>query len=77
MPLGHHDSKGFHLRLQLAVLLGKPRGRACSLLHLVLHGVLLPPSYVALFASLVMLTKSMLALTADGVKLGLEPLRGP
>jgi hypothetical protein len=46
-----------------------------SLLHLVLRGVLLPLSYVILLASLVMLAKSMLVLTVDGVKLGLEPRR--
>jgi hypothetical protein len=74
MPLGHRGSEGFHLGLQLAVLLGKPRGHALSLLHPVLHGVLLPLSYVALLASLVALEKSMLALMVDGVKLGLESL---
>jgi hypothetical protein len=58
------------------VLLGKPRDRTHSLLHLVLCGILLPLSYVALLVSLVVLAKSMLALIADGVKLSLELLQG-
>jgi hypothetical protein len=77
MPLGHRGSEGFHLELQLTVLLSKPRGHTCSLLHPVLCGVLIPPSYVALFVSLVALAKSLLTLMANEVKLGLEPLRGP
>jgi hypothetical protein len=66
-----------HLGLLLAVLLGKPRGRKRGILHLVLYGGLLPPSYDAFLASLIVLTKSMLTLMADGFKLGLQPLRGP
>jgi hypothetical protein len=77
MPLGHRGTEGLYLGLQLAVLLSKPRGHARSLLYLVIHGVLLPLSYVALLASLIALTKSMLALTADRFKLGLELPRGP
>jgi hypothetical protein len=56
------------------VLLSKLRGRTCSLLHLVYHGVLLPLSYDAFLVSLVMFTKSMLMLTTDGFKLRLELL---
>jgi hypothetical protein len=74
MPLGHHGSEGSHLELKQAVILCKPRSRTCGLLHLILRGVLLPSSYVALLASLIMLTKSMLALTADRVKIDLELL---
>jgi hypothetical protein len=72
MPLGHCGSEGHHLELQLVVLLSKLRGHTRSLLHLVLCSVLLPPSYVALLVSLIMLTKSMLALMVDRFKLGLE-----
>jgi hypothetical protein len=72
--LGHHGSEGLHLGLQLVVLLSKLRGHACSLLHLVCRGVLLPPSYDAFLVSLVMFTKSMLMLTTDGFKLRLELL---
>jgi hypothetical protein len=78
MPLGHHGPEGPHLGLQLAVLLGNPRSHMCSLLQLVLHGNLLPPSYVAQLVSLitlVTLAKSMLVLTADRVKIGLKLLR--
>jgi hypothetical protein len=77
MPLGHRGSEGFHLGLYLAVLLGKLRGRKYSLLPLVRRGVLLIPSYNALLASLVALTKIMLTLTADRFKPGLELARGP
>jgi hypothetical protein len=74
MPLGHRGSEGLHLGLQLVVLLGKPRGRTRGILHLVLYGGLLPLSYDAFLAMLIALTKSMLTHTADGFKLGLEPL---
>jgi hypothetical protein len=73
--LGHRGSEGSHLGLQLAVLLDNLRSSKCSLLQLVLCGNLLPPSYVALLASLVTLAESMLTLTADKVKIGLKLLR--
>jgi hypothetical protein len=44
----------------------------CGLLQLVLHSDLLLPSCVTLSAGLVMLTKSMLVLMVDGVKIGLK-----
>jgi hypothetical protein len=44
----------------------------CGILHLVLYGGLLPLSHDAFLASLVALTKSMLTLTTDRFKLGLE-----
>jgi hypothetical protein len=73
--LGHHGSEGSHLRLQLAVLLGNPRSHTRGLLQLVLRDDLLSPSYVTLLAGLVMLTKSMLALNADKVKISLKLFR--
>jgi hypothetical protein len=74
MPLGHRGSEGLHLKLQLAVLLGKLRGRTCGILHLVHCGVLLPLSYDTFLVNLIVLTKSMLTLTADGFKLRLKLL---
>jgi hypothetical protein len=75
-PLGHRGSEELHLGLQLAVLIGKLRGRTCSHLHLVRCSIPLLLSYDALLASLVVLAKSLLTLTTDGSKLGLELPRG-
>jgi hypothetical protein len=75
MPLSHRSSERSHLRLQLVVLLGNPRSRTRGLLQLVLRSDLLPPSYVALSAGLITLTKSTLVLKADRVKIDLKPFR--
>jgi hypothetical protein len=76
--MDHRGLEGLHLlRLQLVVLLGKLRGRTCSLLHPVRCGVPLLPGYDALLEILIVLTKSLLTLMADGFELRLELPRGP